>query len=202
MKDPLAQFRKTPILPNGQTKPPIGADEYIAFDAKDKVDRLKIRRANDPTRSPGYAYLLDIVYDGPFGTNFVLVYTFLMVLVRGRNLQGLTSALEMGTVDFIPFGSDSPKGRNAVADAAASLAIGAAARISPKGAGTHRAKPTSAPPLPVTSISTPRRSAAAMRSAAYFPVKCPGEFFTSRRLKAAPRAWPAKSSQAIPRPCD
>ena len=101
MKDPLAQFRKTPILPSGQTKPPIGADEYVAFDAKDKVDRLKIRRANDPTRSPGYAYLLDIVYDGPFGTNFVLVYTFLMVLVRGRNLQGLTSALEMGTVDFI-----------------------------------------------------------------------------------------------------
>lgn len=101
MTDPLAQFRKKPILPEGQTKPPIGTDEYVAFDAKDRVDRLKIRRANDPTRSPGYAYLLDIVYDGPYGTNFVLVYTFLMVLVRGRNLQSLTSAIEMGTADFI-----------------------------------------------------------------------------------------------------
>ena len=101
MNDPLAAFRKKPILPGGNTKPPIGADEYVAFDAKDKVDRLKIRRANDPTRSPGYAYLLDIVYDGSYGTNFVLVYTFLMVLVRGRNLQCITSALEMGTVDFI-----------------------------------------------------------------------------------------------------
>jgi hypothetical protein len=65
------------------------------------VDRLKIRRANDPTRSPGYAYLLDVVYDGPYGTNFVLVYTFLMVLVKGRNLQHLITALEMGTADYI-----------------------------------------------------------------------------------------------------
>lgn len=101
MNDPLAQFRRKPIVPSGQTKPPIGTDEYVAFNAKDKVDRLKIRRANDPTRSPGYAYLLDIAYDGPFGTNFVLFYTFMIVLVEGRNLQGLTSALEMGTVEFI-----------------------------------------------------------------------------------------------------
>lgn len=101
MNDPLAQFRKKPILPGAQTKPPIGTDEYVAFDAKDKVDRLKIRRANDPTRSPGYAYLLDVVYDGSYGTNFVLVFTFLMVLVRGRNLQAVTAGLEMGTVDFI-----------------------------------------------------------------------------------------------------
>jgi hypothetical protein len=100
MIDPLAQFRKSPVGP-GPAIPPKGTDEYIAFDAKDKVDRLKIRRANDPTRSPGYAYLLDVVYDGTYGTNFVLVYTFMMVLVRGRNLQPVVMALEMGTADFI-----------------------------------------------------------------------------------------------------
>lgn len=54
-----------------------------------------------PTRSPGYAYLLDVVYDGPYGTNFVLVYTFLMVLVRGHNLQTVISAMEIGMGDFI-----------------------------------------------------------------------------------------------------
>src|ERR1035441_9726908 len=54
-----------------------------------------------PTRSPGYNTLLDVVYDGDFGTNFVLVYTFMMVLVRGRNLQGLVLALETSTADFI-----------------------------------------------------------------------------------------------------
>jgi len=101
MGDPLAEFRKKPVGPATQTPSPKGVDEYVAFDAKDKVDRLRIRRANDPTRSPGYAYLLDIVYDGPYGTNFVLVYTFLMVMVIGKNLQHLITALEMGTVDFI-----------------------------------------------------------------------------------------------------
>jgi hypothetical protein len=101
MSDPLAQFRKRPVGPGSETTPPKDPDEYVAFDAKDKVDRLKVRRANDPTRSPGYAYLLDVVYDGSYGTNFVLVFTFLMVLVRGRNLQHVISALEMGTADYI-----------------------------------------------------------------------------------------------------
>jgi hypothetical protein len=101
MNDPLAQFRKKPVGPASGTKTPKDPGEYVAFDAKDKVDRLKIRRTNDPTRSPGYAYLLDVVYDGEYGTNFVLVYTFLMVLVRGKNLQNLVMALEMGTADFM-----------------------------------------------------------------------------------------------------
>jgi len=105
MTDPLAQFRKKPA---GATEPPPGEPEgYVAFGTKDKVERLRIRRAFAPTRSPGYAYLLDIAYDGPFGTNFVLVYTFLMVLVRGKNLQPVVMALESGTADFIQeFDSD------------------------------------------------------------------------------------------------
>jgi len=102
MADPLAQFRKTPQTPApGPTTPPKDTDAYAAFGTKDKVFRLRIRRAMAPTRSPGYAYLLDVVYDGSYGTNFVLVYTFLMVLVRGKNLQALVFALENGMVDFI-----------------------------------------------------------------------------------------------------
>jgi len=102
MADPLAQFRKTPA-PSGGAGPgkPKEPDEYLAFAAKDKVTRLRIRRAMAPTRSPGYPYLLDVVYDGSYGTNFVLVFTFLMVLVRGKNLQQLVFALESGNVDFI-----------------------------------------------------------------------------------------------------
>ncbi len=97
--DPLAQYRKRPVS-SGQVNT-AEPDGYVAFGAKDKVERLKIRRALAPTRSPGYAYLLDVVYDGPFGTNFVLVYTFLIVLVRGRHLQPVVMALETGTADFI-----------------------------------------------------------------------------------------------------
>jgi hypothetical protein len=99
MSDPLAQYRKKPI---GRTEAaPAEEGGYAAFGTKDKVERLRIRRASAPTRSPGYAYLLDVVYDGSYGTNFVLVYTFLMVMVRGKNLQPLIMALELGTADFL-----------------------------------------------------------------------------------------------------
>jgi len=107
MADPLAQYRKTPAPPGaapasgGGPDKPKDADGYVAFATKDKVSRLRIRRAMAPTRSPGYAYLLDVVYDGSYGTNFVLVYTFLMVLVRGKNLQSLVFALESGMADYI-----------------------------------------------------------------------------------------------------
>jgi hypothetical protein len=107
MADRLEQFRKTPIVKSGPSTPSKDKDEYVAFEAKDRVARLKIRRANAPTRSPAYDYLLDVVYDGEFGTNFVLVYTFMVVLVRGKNLQPVTLALEAGTADFIQeFDSD------------------------------------------------------------------------------------------------
>ena len=107
MADPLAQFRKkmNPASPGGDG--PAAKEEYVAFGAKDKVSRLRIRRAMAPTRAPGYTYLLDVVYDGSYGTNFVLVFTFLMVLVRGRSLQPVIAALELGMADFIQeFDSD------------------------------------------------------------------------------------------------
>ena len=103
MNDPLAQYRKKPaagVL--AEPPPPKAPEEYVAFDAKDKLDRLQIRQANAQARSPGYGYLLDIAHDGPFGTNFVLYYSFMMiVLVEGRNLQPVVMALQMGTAEFI-----------------------------------------------------------------------------------------------------
>jgi hypothetical protein len=103
MNDPLAQYRKKPMgAVAEQTPPPKGPADYVAFDAKDRVERLKIRLANSQTRSPRYGDLLDITYDGTYGTNFVLIYSFMIVvLVEGKNLQAIITALEMGTADFI-----------------------------------------------------------------------------------------------------
>ena len=97
MSDPLAQFRKR----NSDFPPSQPSDGYVAFAAKDRVERLKIKRANKPTHAPGYGYLLDIIYDGNSGTNFVLVYTILGVKVSGKNLQPVIMALLAGTADFI-----------------------------------------------------------------------------------------------------
>jgi len=99
--DPLAQFRKTPTVPNGGAMPPTGADEYAAFGTKDKVHRLRIRSNTPLVHSPGYNLLLDVVSDGQHGTSFVLVYTVLLVMVKGANLQKMVFAIESGLADYI-----------------------------------------------------------------------------------------------------
>jgi hypothetical protein len=102
MRDPLEQYRKKPVVGTvAEPPPPKGPEEYLAFDAKDKVERLSIRKADRQARSPSYGYLLDIAHDEP-GTSFMLYYSFMMmVLVEGKNLQPVIMAIQMGTADFI-----------------------------------------------------------------------------------------------------
>ena len=100
MNDPLANFRRRTADSSPSSTAPDGGG-YVAFAAKDRVERLKIKRANKPTHAPGYGYLLDIIYDGNHGTNFVLVYTVLGVKVTGKNLQPVIMALLAGTADYI-----------------------------------------------------------------------------------------------------
>lgn len=75
--------------------------EYAAFGAKDRVMRLQMRRFMNPWRSPAYSNLLDISYDGEHGLNFVLIYGYMYVMVRGRNLQAVVAAIQEGKADFI-----------------------------------------------------------------------------------------------------
>jgi hypothetical protein len=97
--DPLAPYRRT-SKPVGRVVP-TDSNEYVAFKTKDHVHRLRIRSLTAPVNSPGYNILLNVVYDGEQGTHFMLVYTVLMVLVQGRNLQKLVFAIENANCDFI-----------------------------------------------------------------------------------------------------
>jgi hypothetical protein len=99
--DPLSQFRKTPTASNGGMVPPTEADEYAAFGTKDRVRRLRIRSTTAPVNAPGYNILLNVVSDGQDGTNFILVYSVLLVLVRGKNLQKMVFAIENEMADYI-----------------------------------------------------------------------------------------------------
>ena len=95
----LAQYRrKSP--PPGYEPPPNEPEKYMAFDTKDKVFRLRIRGADDSIYAPGYNILLNLLYDKQ-GTHFILTYTVMMVLVRGKNLQKVVFAIENGMADFI-----------------------------------------------------------------------------------------------------
>jgi hypothetical protein len=97
--DPLAQFRRKP-LPPGYEPPPNEPEKYLAFETKDKVFRLRIRGADDSIYAPGYNILLNVLYDKQ-GTHFILTYSVLMVLVRGKNLQRVIFAIENGMADYI-----------------------------------------------------------------------------------------------------
>jgi hypothetical protein len=97
--DPLAAFRKVPLASAG-TPPPAEPENYVAFDTKDKVFRLRIRGTDDSVYAPGYNILLNLMYDKQ-GTHFILTYSVLVVLVRGKNLQRVIFAIENGMADFI-----------------------------------------------------------------------------------------------------
>jgi hypothetical protein len=47
-----------------------------------------------------YNILLNLLYDKQ-GTHFILTYTVMTVLVRGKNLQKVVFAIENGMADFI-----------------------------------------------------------------------------------------------------
>jgi hypothetical protein len=105
--DPLAQFRKTKPVPTGDMMTPKEPNGYVAFGTKDRVLRLRIRSAMAPVQAPGYNILLNVSYDGDYGTNFVLMFTVMDVLVRGKNLQKMVYAIENNMADFIQeFDSD------------------------------------------------------------------------------------------------
>jgi hypothetical protein len=134
--DLLAQYRKTSTNPVGKAVP-TGTNEYVAFGVRDKVHRLRIRSLTAPVNSPGYNILLNVVYDGEQGTNFMLVYTVLMVLVRGKNLQKLVFAIENGHADYIQQFDPAKWQKPAEADAVIIDSIEVRATDSGKAETTH-----------------------------------------------------------------
>jgi hypothetical protein len=98
MSDPLAQFRKIPAAASSAPKEP---GEYVAFAGKDKTLYLEIRRANDPAQSPRNNFLLNVSFDDLGGTNFVIFYSFMIVSVRGANLQEMIKAIRENMCAFI-----------------------------------------------------------------------------------------------------
>jgi hypothetical protein len=92
--DLLAQFRRTSATSPGAGKPSPAPEEYVAFVAKDRAQYLDIRLARPPYHSPRNNLLVNVAHDGPFGTNFLITYTTMSVLVRGCNLQEVVFAIQ------------------------------------------------------------------------------------------------------------
>jgi hypothetical protein len=107
MNDPLAQYRRVPKAVSPVTPPPVApqpeatASGYIAFGLRENPNRLYIRKAQRAERSPLYGSLLDVVFDADKGLDIVLIYSFLIVTVTGRNLRDLAVAIAERTVGHI-----------------------------------------------------------------------------------------------------
>jgi hypothetical protein len=101
--DLLAQFRRTATSGSAVKPPPAppASEEYVAFAAKDKTLYLDIRLARPPYHSPRNNLLVNVAHDGPFGTNFLVTYTTVSVLVRGRNLQEVVFAIQNHMAGYI-----------------------------------------------------------------------------------------------------
>jgi hypothetical protein len=75
--------------------------QYQAFDAKDRSKIIRIRRTNGTHHAPANTYLLDVVSDGGKNLELAIIYSFMVVKIRGRNLHHLQLAIEKRECDFI-----------------------------------------------------------------------------------------------------
>jgi hypothetical protein len=87
-----AQGKTPPVTPPPPSPP--AREEYVAFAAKDKTLFLDIRLAKPPFQSPRNTLLVNVAHDGPSGTNFLVTYTTMSILVQGRNLQEIVYAIQ------------------------------------------------------------------------------------------------------------
>jgi hypothetical protein len=83
------------------TKKKTELPEYQAFDAKDRTKIIRIRRTNGTNHAPANTYLLDVVSDGGKNQEIAIIYSFMVVKIRGRNLHHLQLAIEKRECDFI-----------------------------------------------------------------------------------------------------
>jgi hypothetical protein len=101
MNDPLAAFRKKPAGAVEQPQPKAVENGYVAFETKDHVASLQILRAKYPGHMPPYNLLINVIFSGEDITQIVLVFSFMMIFIKGKNLKSLLTAFKLRTVDVI-----------------------------------------------------------------------------------------------------
>jgi hypothetical protein len=96
------QQAEPPPPTDDQDMPLFGHDRsYVAFELRDHATRLHVQCAMQPSRFPGYNYLLDIIYDHDYASIFTLVYSFMVVEVTGHNLHPIVHAINFGNCERI-----------------------------------------------------------------------------------------------------
>jgi hypothetical protein len=74
---------------------------YVAFEIRERAERLQIIRGAGPSRFPNYNYLLDISFDHHLQSSVTLIYSFMIVEITGSNLEPVVHAISLGNCDRI-----------------------------------------------------------------------------------------------------
>jgi hypothetical protein len=119
--DPLAQFREgqpsaRPVQRSAAASS--GKRPYEAYDKKGRpCPYTEILCIAQPSQSPQSRFFLAAVFSADFDEAFTLLYSFMAVEVRGRNLREVRQAIQQSRCEFIqeyheneflPPGKDAP----------------------------------------------------------------------------------------------
>lgn len=121
MGDQLSRFRRneTPAKAASSTAANnTGKRPYEAYDTISKTfPYMEIRCLLQPSQSVQSRFLMAVVFSADFDETFTLIYSFMAVEVRGRNLREIRRAIQNGRCEFIqeyhaneflPPGKDAP----------------------------------------------------------------------------------------------
>ena len=107
INDPLVQFRKeqttrTAANDNKASKIGTGKKPYEAFDSTGKPSLYtEIRCVLQPSQSPQSRFFMAAVFSADYDDAFTLLYSFMVVEVKGRNLKEVRRAIQTGRCEFI-----------------------------------------------------------------------------------------------------
>ncbi|MDQ2716814.1 MAG: hypothetical protein M3Z08_18060, partial [Chloroflexota bacterium] len=75
---------------------------YEAFDASGKpVPYTEILCVTQPSQSPQSRFFMAAVFSADFAEAFTLIYSYMAVEVKGRNLREVRRAIQTGRCEFI-----------------------------------------------------------------------------------------------------
>ena len=101
MSDPLAQYR-TQGKQSTAIQQDTGKRPYEAYDKKGKpCPYTEILCVSQPSQSPQTRFFLAAVFSADYDDAFTLLYSFVAVEIKGRNLKPIRQAIQNGRCEFI-----------------------------------------------------------------------------------------------------
>lgn len=103
MSDQLSRFRREAVArPSSPAKESAGKRIYEAFDTTGKPSPYtEIRCIMQPSQSLQGRFLTAVIFSADFDNAFTLLYSFIAVEVKGRNLREVRRAIQSGRCEFI-----------------------------------------------------------------------------------------------------